>query len=561
MLTFRQVLQRLHAIAYQVVKPHPVITDVYEQDRALLFSTASLALLLAICISIIVTQWFLVGPIVQWPHDLIAEWIGLLGLVLMLGCYSLSRTRYYHYGIVIFTIGANLMTIAWTLYSVQIYEAVFMIFPVFVTALFWSGRYTLAALVLQGAVIVLRYQSSLLISYELSFVLVFYFVFTVFIMTSLRLTQRARQRVTQQREQFTQSEQRNRAILNAFPDVLFRIDRFGTLLDYYVNDPDQLLMPPDQFLGKKIAQVGTTAIAAQLEPILQEAIEKHHATTTEISFVLNDKTAIYEVRFVPYQQDEALAILRNITQEKQAQQTAWDLQLEQERMALLSSFIRDASHEFRTPLTIINSSAHLIARHEVPEERKRRALVIEEQVKYLVHLIESIVKITRLDSQIEKLKMVPFNLHDVIEATIATRRASAERAKITLTLHPIPYKLPVLGDPVELQNALTHLINHTIQHTPPNGQITLSSECDHRQLTINLHHTGDPIPAAMIPHLFERSFATSNPSLSHRIGLGLPIAYRIIELHHGSIHVQSEPEQGTTFRIELPLDITGKAIG
>lgn len=480
--------------------------------------------------------------------------MGLSGLSLMLGCYFLSRTRYYRYGIVIFTIGANLMTITWTLYSVQIYEAMFVIFSVFVTALFWTARYTLLVLLLQGAVIAFRYQTHLLTSHELSFVLVFYFVFTVFIITALRLTQRGNQRLIQQSEQFAQSELRNRAILNAFPDVLFRLNREGVLLDYHATHPNQLLFQPDQFLGKKLNQLAPPAIAMQLEPLLMEVIDHHHPTTDEISFAVNEKTLIYEVRFVPYQSGEALAILRNITQEKRSQQTTLALQLEQERMALLSSFIRDASHEFRTPLTIINSSAHLIARHEVPEERKRRALVIEEQVKYLVHLIESIVKITRLDSQIEKLKMVPLNLNDIIESMVATRRAAAERAKITLNLDPIPFKLPVLGDPIELQNALTHLLNHTIQHTPPNGKITLSSKCDQRHLLISLHHTGDPIPPQMIPHLFERSFSTSNPTISHRIGLGLPIAYRIIELHHGMIHVKSELDIGTTFTIELPLD-------
>jgi len=112
----------------------------------------------------------------------------------------------------------------------------------------------------------------------------------------------------------------------------------------------------------------------------------------------------------------------------------------------------------------------------------------------------------------------------------------------------------VYGDTARLSHALHHLIFNAVKFTGAGGTITVRTDGDDPEPTLTITDTGVGIPAADLPHLFDRFYRTADADTraDQGAGLGLSIAKAIIDAHHGSLHVSSEPGHGTTVRIVLP---------
>ncbi|MCI0713589.1 MAG: sensor histidine kinase [Chloroflexi bacterium] len=142
---------------------------------------------------------------------------------------------------------------------------------------------------------------------------------------------------------------------------------------------------------------------------------------------------------------------------------------------------------------------------------------------------------------------------DVIEATIKEFRAELDQQDITLTL-TASRTLPDMDCNVhELKEALERIINNAIRYNREGGQITI--HCSHAgdEIVVEIQDTGIGIDKAYLPHIFERFYRMDTAHTTRGFGLGLAIARKIVTLHHGTISVESELNQGTTVRITLPV--------
>jgi signal transduction histidine kinase len=234
-----------------------------------------------------------------------------------------------------------------------------------------------------------------------------------------------------------------------------------------------------------------------------------------------------------------------------------ELALQKERLDSFKELLGNISHDLKTPVTIINTSLYLLERVEDSERRKEKIANIRQEMTLLEKYIQDLLTLTRLDYAPEitvttsDLNRLLTNLHD--QFTLV-----AEEKSLTLHLQLDPAVPPILGDERELHRAMTNLVENAIHYTPNGGSVTLQTSLSEGDAVIQVSDTGIGIAPKDLSVIFDR-FYRSDQARQLRpngTGLGLAIVSRIVEMHGGSIEVQSLPGQGTTFQIRLPVAST-----
>ncbi|MDL1903071.1 PAS domain S-box protein, partial [Anaerolineae bacterium CFX9] len=252
-----------------------------------------------------------------------------------------------------------------------------------------------------------------------------------------------------------ENERRLRATIESSPDLIFRVHRDGTHLDYHAPSDDLLAVSPEEFLGKKITDVLAPEMANTLMRLYQEVLDNQRMVVYEYELAVISGLRQFEARIVPSGEDETVTFVRDVTALRQAEKQAIELALEQERMRLLTEFIRTASHEFLTPLAIINSSADLILRIEDPDHRREKVSQITQQVSHVSKLVEMLLTVVTLETL--RPDKNPIDLPDLVGGLCIEMRTLAEvgdRLRSTIALD-----LPVVnGYPAHLRMAIRNLI-------------------------------------------------------------------------------------------------------
>ncbi len=278
-------------------------------------------------------------------------------------------------------------------------------------------------------------------------------------------------------------------------------------------------------------------------------------TALDITLEIEGHTEHYERRRSPIVDTQGnrqghVVVLNNVTQRRLAVQRALEYRLERERHHLLTTFLQDVSHEFRTPLTVISSNAYLLNRIEDPAARAEKVAQIEQQVQRITRLVDTLTLMARLENQ-EELLSRPVSLNEVIATTCAALadRAAGGPAIRVVTNPDVP---PVLGDPAYLVEAVRQLVDNALRFTPPGGVITVSSGVEAARAWVAVHDTGPGIPEEDQARIFETFWRKDEAHSTPGLGVGLSIARKIAQAYGGDIGVESSPETGTTFRITLP---------
>ncbi|NWG16520.1 MAG: PAS domain S-box protein [Chloroflexi bacterium] len=248
-----------------------------------------------------------------------------------------------------------------------------------------------------------------------------------------------------------------------------------------------------------------------------------------------------------------LALAEDITGARAAAQKALELATERERVQMVASFVQDASHEFRTPLSIISTSVYLLERISDLEGRQAQYEKITQQVKNLTALVENLLTMSRLDAELQ-LRRQPTDLNEMLR-----QAETALESAINHKQHRIRYELDkhlplVPADHEKLHTALTNLLSNAVRFTPPEGEITLQTYRQEGEVVAAIQDTGVGISPEAIRRIFERFYREDAIQSPTGFGLGLPIASKAIELHGGRIEVESEPGRGSVFRVVLPLE-------
>ena len=215
-------------------------------------------------------------------------------------------------------------------------------------------------------------------------------------------------------------------------------------------------------------------------------------------------------------------------------------------------FISDASHELKTPLTVILSNAELLGGSALEERPTRWADNIHSEATQMKQLVEEMLTLARADALARPAEQLPLSLSDiVIDAALAFEPVAFEAGK--QLLYEIDETLTVTGEADKLRRLVSILLDNAIKYSAEGGTVTLSLHRTDRQAKLVVSNPGEPIPAEHLPHLFER-FYRSDASRGEKsgFGLGLAIADTVVREHRGTIRAESDAVS-TRFTVTLPL--------
>ncbi len=246
-------------------------------------------------------------------------------------------------------------------------------------------------------------------------------------------------------------------------------------------------------------------------------------------------------------------IMTDVTDRRRAADQAMQLAFERERVRILSNFVRDASHEFRTPLSVINTRLYLLERVDDPTKQSEYIEGIREQSERILKLVESLITMSQLDSMSE-FRFERVDLNQVLTIMNVNVELAARRKGLTFKHDLSTEVLPVRGETRWLMIALNAILDNAVNFTPSGGQITLSaSRLGDDEIVIDVRDTGVGINSAELPHIFERFYRIDRARSMQGFGLGLPIARKIVEMHGGRIEIESKVQEGSLFRVIFPV--------
>jgi signal transduction histidine kinase len=233
----------------------------------------------------------------------------------------------------------------------------------------------------------------------------------------------------------------------------------------------------------------------------------------------------------------------------------------QELERLRAEFVSVASHELKTPLSVIKGYAALLRDGiygEVPEEQEKVLASIGDQSDRLGRLIQQLLDVSRFEAGGVRLHIQEIDAASFLQDLTVSFEALAVQNEIDFRLVAPPDLPPIHGDPDRLNEVVGNLLSNAFKFTPRGGRIRLGAHAEVRGeadgVCIEVKDTGVGIPAEKLPRIFEKFYQVENDAqpLSVGSGLGLAISREITEAHGGTITAESRPGHGTTFRVFVP---------
>lgn len=235
----------------------------------------------------------------------------------------------------------------------------------------------------------------------------------------------------------------------------------------------------------------------------------------------------------------------------------WNDMLERLESAVkrLSQFTADASHELRTPIALIRTTAELSLRRERSPEIYREALrqVVAESER-TTRLVEDLLQLARADAGLPALPLERIELSPLVRDVCQQGQVLAEARQLQMSAEVPDQPVYVEANDPELRRLILLLLDNAVKYTPAGGRITVSLASDPAGATVAVCDTGIGIPDSALPHVFERFYRAdeSRNRDDGGAGLGLSIAKWIADRHNARLEAESVFGQGSTFRIRFP---------
>ena len=226
-----------------------------------------------------------------------------------------------------------------------------------------------------------------------------------------------------------------------------------------------------------------------------------------------------------------------------------------------NEFISIASHELRTPMTIINGYSSMLledSSEELTEKQQKFLGKIRKNIAHLIVLINEMLDINRLESGMMEEKILPLNITVFLEEILKEFEFSFEKKNISLTIDIQEKKeIHVLANKKYLRSIATNLLSNAFKFTPEHGKVSLNIKRYAKKkdsIQIDIQDTGIGIKKEKLPVIFEKFQQVDNHLQRHQegTGLGLAIVKKMIKKMNGKIWVKSTPKKGSTFSFVLP---------
>ena len=319
-------------------------------------------------------------------------------------------------------------------------------------------------------------------------------------------------------DQIKQEKERGSAILDGMTDAVVGVDR----------DLNAVFLNPR---ARELLESSDLDFQIRLQEILAKT--RYSGPVTEPEVQAGDR--IIEIRAAPLE-DGALAILRDVTEERQIQHAK-------------AEFIANASHELKTPLTAL--SGYLEMLEDEKDERVRAEFLddMRSQTERLQNLARTLLDLSRLDANATTFRTEEVDLEEILHEL---RRDFGYTGR-SVHVHADEDVPPVATDPTQLHRMLAILLDNALKYSGEDAPVDINLAREDGHAIISVTDRGCGIPEAEIPHIFDRFYRAQGSSRADGTGLGLALAQEITDHLGGEIRVQSKPGAGSTFSVALPL--------
>ncbi len=343
---------------------------------------------------------------------------------------------------------------------------------------------------------------------------------------------------------------RYESLANSITDIFFAMD--SALRYTFWNAASEKLtgISAEVALGKSLYDLFPEIRDTETEEVYLDVLRTGDMEVIETTYQAGERELTLEISVYPAANGIAV-LTRDVTAAKAAQEQAFTLALEQARMRLLTDFIQHAAHEFRTPLSIIGTSTHLMLRTTDHALAEQKAQQVSTQVKRIASLIDMLLLMVRLESSQETPRS-HVNLSLLLSQVLEELRVRYPN-RPPVTQH-IAANLPeIMGSADYLAEAFEQILDNAYRFTGSDTQISLYARRINGYVQVQIKDNGPGISPDDQPHLFELFWRKDSMGSTPGFGLGLAITRRIVLIHGGRLWVDSAPNHGTTFVVEIPL--------
>ncbi|MDX1980450.1 MAG: response regulator [Bryobacteraceae bacterium] len=358
-------------------------------------------------------------------------------------------------------------------------------------------------------------------------------------------------------------------LLSKMPDAVFRLDSDGNVLEGAGGQGRQFFTKVDDLIGKPLQGAMPVDDGLKLVQSLSRMRTIREIVSCEFTTAVAGKSEAFEVRLCPAGDGEALAVVRRITDRKEAEaqleqegrelrqenvELARALEHAREATLIKSRFLANMSHAIRTPMNGILGMVEFLMATRLTEDQREYAKSMQNSAGSLLTLINDMLDVSKIEAGRMKLERIPFDLTLTVEEVTAASaaRARAKGLEFVCSMSPdVPNDL--MGDPGRLRQVLNNLIDNAIKFTP-RGRVSIRTEkvgeTDER-ITVGflVQDSGMGISEERQSRLFDGG-AEAETSATRKYtgaGLGLVISKQLVEMMGGEIGVRSVEGRGTTF--------------
>lgn len=217
-------------------------------------------------------------------------------------------------------------------------------------------------------------------------------------------------------------------------------------------------------------------------------------------------------------------------------------------------FVANVSHELKTPLTTIKTYAETLYDNTANDEERHFLNVIIREVDRMTRIVKELLTLSSFDSSKITIMKTRFNIEELVRDVVTKMKFQAQDSGLELTYVPLNKTPPVYADIDRMEQVVTNIISNSVKYTAEGGKIEVFTGCIYNEIYIKIKDNGIGIPEKDLPRIFERFYRVDKARSREKggTGLGLSIAYEIVNLHGGTIKVNSEYHNGTEVIIKLP---------
>lgn len=351
-------------------------------------------------------------------------------------------------------------------------------------------------------------------------------------------------------------------IFNSVNDGILIIDLNGNFLEINQVTCDGLGYSKDELLRMKATDITPREYQKTMMQKVGERLSQGGGIVEIISKCKDGSLVPIELNIRPIEWNGKPAILsvaRDVTERKQAENALVQARiLAEEADRTKSEFLANMSHELRTPLNSIIGFSQVLNDKKRGDLNEKQARYISNILKsgwHLMHLINDILDISKIEAGKMELNLEKFNLAESFDETETLMQPMAKKKSIGIETNIEPEDMKINADRVKIKQIMYNLISNAIKFTPENGNVWINANHIENKVHISVSDNGIGIPKPNQKNIFEpfRQVDSSNSREYEGTGLGLALVKKFVELHGGEILVESEVGKGSIFTFTIPV--------